>query len=145
DVEVAVDAVALYDAAAAVDQVVRRVERESAVAAVERLAALIEDEQAGALERQVGAVAGGLDSAVAEVAHHSGELDAEADLARIRAAAVGCRGTALRQVRRELGLEQRPVALETDRVDVRDVVADDVKRFRADVHPGQAREQCGGQ
>ena len=126
DVAVLVGLPTLDERAVGGDEVAVPVEREAAVARVRGLAALVDGEEAVALDREVGGPTGQLGRALREVDAHAGEAHTEADLRGVgttggrgrRARAVSCW---LKQV-----LEEHAARLVTGRVDVGDVVADDV-------------------
>ena len=111
------------------DIVVVRVEGEIAGARVVLVLAVLirrQDEKSVARERKVGILARRLRRSIAEEQVDARDADAETDLLGVRAAD-GCRrgGRACRCLVERVG-ERHAARLEADRVDIRDVVADDV-------------------
>ena len=82
---------ALDERAVGGDQAAARVEAERAGAGVEGLVAVVDHEEAVAGDHEVGAAAGGLRRALAEVGGDAGHPGAEADLRGVGAALVGGR------------------------------------------------------
>jgi hypothetical protein len=123
---------------------VLRIERERPVAGVELVGAL-NDEEPVAVQRQVGRLAGGLEGAVAEVLLDRRDDRAQPPLTRVGAAEVVVRRRPAVVGHVKLRLEQGPAALERDRVDVGDVVADHVEPRLVDVEAREAGEQRAGE
>jgi hypothetical protein len=123
------------------DEAAVGVELEVARARVEELVALRDDEERVALDREVGAEAGGLDVALREEGVDRRDLRAEADLHGIHAALVARRARGAGDELREAFLEGDAARLERDGVDVGDVVADDVEAQLVVAQAGDAAEQ----
>ena len=108
------------------DEVAVRVEGEAAIARVRGLAALFDGEEAVALDREVGGTTRQLGRALRKVDGYTGEAHTETDLRGVGTAGGRGRQAGARQLLAQQVLEEDAARLVSGRVDVGDVVADNV-------------------